>query len=90
MLQRYTRAGKSEGKPWHKFVTFLGHQICRLDREPGHKDTTAIDKIDIDPSQSPARGILENFFRCSIPPSIQSTFDLADPMVRIKKIDERC
>lgn len=45
--------------------------------------------MNIDPGESPTRYVLENFYRCSLPPAIQAAFAIAQPTATIRGIEER-
>lgn len=76
-------AGSSRG-----CVTFGDHEILLFSRAPesGENENATTEKIDFDISQNPAKGMLDNFFRCSLPPSLQAAFNISQPTKEIRNI----
>lgn len=90
-LENYVNAGKYQQLPWNKCVTFGSDPIHRLLRRDKEEVGLNFKKLDIDPVQSPTKDILsESFYRCSVPPSIQVAFNLANPSETVKGITDQC
>ncbi|KUL81320.1 hypothetical protein ZTR_09393 [Talaromyces verruculosus] len=90
-LENYVNAGKYLQLPWNKCVTFGSDPIHRLLRRDKEEAGLNFKKLDIDPVQSPTKDILsESFYRCSVPPSIQVAFNLANPSETVKGITDQC
>lgn len=49
----------------------------------------AAENIDLDISRNPTKGLLDNFFRCSLPPSLQAAFNISQPTKTIQKTHSR-
>ncbi|KAL7904556.1 hypothetical protein GGI35DRAFT_484313 [Trichoderma velutinum] len=72
----------------HGCVTFAGHEIAHFyrARKYGEYENITTENIDLDISQNPTKGVLDNFFRCSLPPSLQAAFNISQPTKMIQKI----
>lgn len=75
----------------HGCVTFAGHETPHFyrARKYGEYENMAAENIDLDISRNPTKRLLENFFRCSLPPSLQAAFNISQPTKTIQKIHSR-
>ncbi|CAK38028.1 hypothetical protein CBS63078_6717 [Aspergillus niger] len=64
-------------------ITWLGRKIDLSLHRPGMEQGTG-KSFDIDLAKPSTTRILENFHRCSVPPSIQAAFNVDSPFVNIK------
>ncbi|UKZ75612.1 hypothetical protein TrVFT333_003300 [Trichoderma virens FT-333] len=68
-------------------VTFGGNDIPIFSRRRNHgENDVPSEDIDLDIGQNPIKGMLDNFFRCSLPPSLQVAFNISQPTKMIEKI----
>ncbi|KAF3063286.1 hypothetical protein CFAM422_010138 [Trichoderma lentiforme] len=75
----------------HGCVTFAGHETPHFyrARKYGEYENMAAENIDLDISRNPTKGLLDNFFRCSLPPSLQAAFNISQPTKTIQKTHSR-
>ncbi|KAL3711151.1 hypothetical protein TMatcc_004949 [Talaromyces marneffei ATCC 18224] len=90
-LRQSITAGEDDQILWYNSMTFNGRPIHRLKPYLEKEVPTNPKKImDIDPVRYPTKDILsESFYRCSLPPSIQVAFDIANPFRAVKRIAKR-
>ncbi|RAH64680.1 uncharacterized protein BO66DRAFT_415691 [Aspergillus aculeatinus CBS 121060] len=65
-------------------VTWLGRKIEVSERLGSQ--TNIPETFDIDARRPSVKRIMENFHRCSLPPSVQAAFDIANPPTSIKGV----
>ncbi|KAL6701638.1 hypothetical protein J3F84DRAFT_399334 [Trichoderma pleuroticola] len=75
----------------HGRVTFAGHETPHFyrARKYGEYEKMAAENINLDICRNPTKGLLDNFFRCSLPPSLQAVFNISQPAKTIHKIHSR-
>lgn len=75
----------------HGCVTFAGHETPHFyrARKYGEYENMAAENVDLDISRNPTKGLLDNFFRCSLPPSLQAAFNISQPAKTIQKTHSR-
>ncbi|PYI01609.1 hypothetical protein BO78DRAFT_433501 [Aspergillus sclerotiicarbonarius CBS 121057] len=63
-------------------ITWLGREIRFSERHLGQKRLLG-KTFDINPAKASTKRILENFHRCSLPPSLQAALNIASPFLSI-------